>query len=210
MKKIICIFVIIIMAINPFMCKAIQVNVPVYMSLCGNDIVTDCRYTTVRVLDDEGNIIFDFLNYGNSNLNGFGCNIYNGLTYPTGTHAVHIGYASIDTEKTYHMHFGVSYYLQFTTAGNVHTNGFGIYFTTWEWPYNDYTLGEVAFGEPENIDSNYVYKIDYNTPGNVSVGYFCPDTDATGDLTKLKLFIDFGLGNPYYQLVYYAAGDYGF
>ena len=67
-----------------------------------------------------------------------------------------------------------------------------------------------SIGNSNDFNQSHIYRIDQNNPGSISVGYFCPDTDAIGNVSTLKLFIDFGLGHPYYQNVYYAAGDSGF
>ena len=90
------------------------------------------------------------------------------------------------------------------------SSNFGVYFTTWEWPYNDYTIGEFTFWDSNDFNSSGVYLSTVANPASQYFGCFCPDTDATGNLSTLKLFIDFGLGSPYYQNVYYAAGDNGF
>ncbi|MBR1789084.1 MAG: hypothetical protein IJ762_07865 [Bacteroidaceae bacterium] len=201
MKKILCTFAIMVMVVCTSICRAMSVNTPVFMALTGNYITVDCSYSMFRVVDDLGNTAFSFFSNGG---------IQNGTTYDTAYHSQLIGFASIDTERTYHMEYDVSNYLQFTANGPAYTQGFGIYFTTWEWPYYDYTVGEVTFWNSNASNQSYIYRIDQNNPGSISIGYFCPDTDAIGNVSTLKLFIDFGLGHPYYQNVYYAAGDNGF
>mgnify|MGYP006873039568 CR=1 FL=1 len=221
MKKIICTFAIVIMTMYPLMGNAIYVNVPVYMALTGNDIEIECFMTDFRIVDSQGN---DYILTLNGSVNNANYPLHN-TTYSTGTHAVLIGFISINTEETYHLQFS-SQYFKFTTKGWSYddtlgemvygapgvagTAGFGVYFTTWEWPYNDYTIGEFTFWDSNDFNSSGVYLSTVANPASQYFGCFCPDTDATGNLSTLKLFIDFGLGSPYYQNVYYAAGDNGF
>ena len=189
------------------------------MALTGNDIIVSGGFTELTLRDSHDNIIHPFISIGSGGSN-YGSIHYNEPIY-IGAHSVYLGDILIDTQETYHLYFSMPYGAMsfstwgvmgnqgYTTPGPAYTQGFGVYFTTWD-DLHDNTIGEVAFTNSTDPLTGPL-QIDYNNPGTLSsFNTFCPETDATGDLSTLKLFIDFGLGNPYYQYVYYAAGDPGF
>lgn len=209
MKKLLFVLSIAFYALFSLPCKASIVSVPVYMSLTGNYISLNAYFTTLAVCDSYGNPVYTFISVGSSGSNS-GILQFNS-PYGTAYHAIYLGDVQIDTQETYHLLFSMSYgAMSFTPTGPAYTRGFGVYFTTWD-DLNNYTLGEVSFTN-SNGPITGPLQIDYlNNPGTLSsFNTFCPATDATGDPSTLKLFIDFGLGHPYYQYVYYAAGDPGF
>ena len=175
MKKLFFILSIAFYALYPSTCKADIINVPVYMALTGNDIIITGGSTSLKLYDSQ-NSITPVLTFFDVSPGGFNSGIiqFNNTIY-IGSHAVYLGDVQIDTEETYHLTFlinngglsfttwGVMGEQGYTTPGPVYTQGFGVYFTTWD-NYNDYTLGEVAFTiSPGPITGPL--QINYNNPG---------------------------------------------